>query len=341
MPYGYPLARDFRQRLEAFGLSVAPSAPRLSKLVGQTVRLFAQLQAKGIQADTLDELAWHMHQKVLYPYPQCHFMMEEAKLAVTAFFMSLEPNAMQFGLPGYRNWMKRIFSSSFGTTPHLALKQTPYRILTFNYDRLFELAYRQYFPYDGTTSFYGPEVLNSGLFQAMPEKLEITPNRFSFLKLHGSVGVFTYELWGQTEHIHEIPDPAKQVPITDEYFFMPADFHEKFYANRPKPALLVFPHEKDFLKDHPSNALGYRHYIPAVWTAARSMASQAEEIWIVGYSCPEPDFPAWSSLLQAAGSCQRIVVQNPSATDICTRIKMRLPRLTGALEAYPQPFEVG
>ena len=129
--------------------------------------------------------------------------------------------------------------------------------------------------------------------------------------------------------------------MTDESFFIPNDSRCDFYSNKPKPALLVFPHEKDFLGDHPRNALGYRHYIPAVWTAARSMAAQAKEIWIVGYSCPEPDFPAWSSLLQAAVNCRRIVVQNPYATDICARIKIRLPDLPGVVEAYPQPFEDG
>jgi len=337
-PYGYPLAREFKQQLEEFGQSVASAAPRLAGLVTQTASLFRQLQANGIQVETLDELAWHLHQEVLNPYPQNLRLIEDAKLAVAAFFMAKESAAVKSGLSGYRSWMKRIFSSH-GTSPRQALKNSPYRVLSFNYDRLFELAFRQFFNWDDTIAFYGPEGLNSGLCPVMPGRVEVTPNRFSLLKLHGSVGVYSFDQLGECEHIHELPDLRKTVNITDDRFFVPNAAGYGIHSNQPKPALIVFPHEKDLLIEYPSNALSHRTYIPAIWKAARSMTSEASEMWIVGYSCPETDFPALQSLLIGAANCKRIVIQNPSAKAICDRLKVRLPRLKNILEPYDQPFE--
>jgi len=113
------------------------------------------------------------------------------------------------------------------------------------------------------------------------------------------------------------------------------------HRNQPKPALVVFPHEKDLLRHYPNNALPYRSYIPAVWEAARFFASEAVEIHIIGYSCPEADFPALESLLAAAQRCGRIVVRNPDASAICRRLKSRLRRPAPFIEAQECWFEDG
>ncbi len=104
--------------------------------------------------------------------------------------------------------MRRIFPSTNGTGWREALKNTEYRVLTFNYDRLFELALRQHFSIDVTEAFYGPTVLNSGLYQVVPQLAEVDLTRFSLLKLHGSVGVYSHERYGDCEHLHSIPDAA-------------------------------------------------------------------------------------------------------------------------------------
>ena len=173
--------------------------------------------------------------------------------------------------------------------------------------------------------------------QVFPEEVEVDLNRFSFLKLHGSVGLYSYEKAGGCEHPHLIPDPPQAIPITDEAFFVPQG--NSIYSNKPKPTLIVFPHEKDFLRDYPPDRFPFRFYIPEVWNAARFFAAQAKEILIVGYSCPEPDFPAWSSLLEAAENCQQIVVVNKSANPICERLRMRLPKLAELFKPCEQLFE--
>jgi hypothetical protein len=195
----YPLAKDMLTHLKDFGANLAEDASRLRKLVNQTVNLFERLRAKGTMAQTLDDLARLVHNGQLADNGvgtnrlQNNRLVEEAKVSVAALFLSNEAEAMRDGLAGYRSLMNRIFSSQFGTDCRAALRKTPFRVLTFNYDRLFELAFRQYFPYVGTDAFYGPTVLNSGLSHVLPQQVEVDLKRFSFLKLHGSVGLYSYE----------------------------------------------------------------------------------------------------------------------------------------------------
>jgi hypothetical protein len=210
--YGYPLARDTRQHLSEFAATLGSDAVRLAQLVNETVSVFDDLRAKGTPVETLDELAWQIHQLRNRSEKGDH-AVERAKVAVAALFLSKEAQAIQTGLPAYRSLMRRIFPSTMGTDCKRALQRTPYRILTFNYDRLFELAFRQYFDVDHTESFYGPTRLNSGLRVADLESVEIDLNRFSFLKLHGSVGLYSLDWHGRFEHQHTCPDPAQRCPF--------------------------------------------------------------------------------------------------------------------------------
>jgi hypothetical protein len=105
--------------------------------------------------------------------------------------------------------------------------------------------------------------------------------------------------------------------------------------------LIVFPHEKDFLRDYPDARLSYRVYIPTIWKAAHHFASQASQIEIIGYSCPEPDFPALRRLLEAATQCERIVIKNPYAKSICARLRLRLPKQARLFEPFEGTFEDG
>jgi len=157
----------------------------------------------------------------------------------------------------------------------------------------------------------------------MPQTVEIDRNRFSFLKLHGSVSLYRFENGDGCEHIHSIPDLQSSPVISDETFFVPPG-HGR-HSNQPKPALIVFPHEKDYLQGSPNNRFSFRTYIPVVWEAARQFAAEAEEIWIIGYSCPEPDFPAIEGLLNnVARACRKIVIKNPCAEEMCNSLRHRL-----------------
>jgi hypothetical protein len=331
--------------LKTFSAAIRQGCPRLHELVVSTIEVFDRLQTIGSPALTLDDLAWLVHQGKLGdnrdPTKEAaNFrLVEVAKVAVAALFLSKESNAAKSGLAGYRALMRRVLGSEFGSNYQIAAGRTPYRVLTFNYDRLFELAYRQHFDVDLTHAFYGPTGLNSGIFTVLPKKVEVDLDRFSFLKLHGSVGIYSYDKYGDCDHRHSIPDPAQPPPINDGQFFYRENHH--LHAGQPNPPLIVFPHEKDFLRDYPDNRLPYRVYIPTIWKAAHHFASQASQIEIIGYSCPEPYFPALRLLLEAATQCERIIIKNPHAKGICDRLRVRLPKQASLFLPVEGTFEDG
>jgi hypothetical protein len=151
--------------LDKFVTEFSASAPRLVALVRQTVEIFDKLNKRGVPVETLNDLAWHVHQGKLgdngTPSDRVkkYRLVEDAKLSVAALFLSKEPEAIRRGLPGYRTLMRWIFPSTLGTDYRSAVRNSSFRVLTFNYDRLFELAFRQHFEVDLQEAFYGPTVL--------------------------------------------------------------------------------------------------------------------------------------------------------------------------------------
>jgi hypothetical protein len=69
--------------------------------------------------------------------------------------------------------------------------------------------------------------------------------------------------------------------------------------------------------------------------------AEAEEICIVGFSVPDPEWAAFESLMQAAQKCRRLVVQDPAAEGICRKLRGRLPDLAGRIKACETTFEAG
>jgi hypothetical protein len=332
----YPLANNSFPRLAEFRDSLGNDAAKLRGYVTQTLDLVEKLRKQGESVETLDTLARLLHEGKAGG----NNMVEKnrpvlaAKVSVAALFLSLEREAVQKQLPGYRQLLVRIFGNNPKIGYRKAIGLSRHRILTFNYDRLFELAFRQFFPdFDGTEALYYKTVLNSGLCLVDPKKLEIELSRFSFLKLHGSAGFygFSEQIYpstknGEVEHIHSIPDPKNPIPITDAEFFYPKDPADALHSEKPKPVLITFPHEKDHLNQFPSNLLAYKDYTPTIWDAAHYFASQAEEIHIIGYSCPVADAKALKELFAATKNCRRYVIENPSPGDVRQRLHSLLPK---------------
>lgn len=336
-------------RLAEFRSFLGTSAPKLQTLVSTTISLVEKLRAQGEFVDTLDTLARLIHEGKAGGKTKLEQLppVTAAKISVVALFLFLERKAVQKGLPGYHQLLARIFSDTPKVGFHRAIALSRHRILTFNYDRLFELAFRQYFPdFDGTEALYCPAVLNSGLFLTTPEKLEIDTSKFSFLKLHGSAGL--YGISTETnpskkniliEHIHDIPNPEIPPSITDAEFFYPNDPSDLTHSGKPKPVLITFPHEKDHLKQYTANLLPFRNYTPKIWDAAHVFASEAQEIQILGYSCSKADEKALKSLFAVAKSCRRYLIENPSPGDVCQRLHSLLPKdFSGEVVCKPISF---
>ena len=235
--YGYPLAVDMLSQLTEFSQLIGTSAPKLALHTEKTIRLF---QKYG--AETLDDLAALVHQKDLAArFATSEYQnVEVAKTVVSAMFLQKEKDAMAHGRRGYHEFIKEIFPSS--TKGWEALQNSNWRILNFNYDRLFELAFRKRYYIDMNDTFYGPTRMNSGLRQMLPGTVEIEPNRFALLKLHGSVGFSVGNRHGEVEHHVMIPDPDSPEPIDDKRFIY--NDVDAAKAERVRPSLIVFPHEK-------------------------------------------------------------------------------------------------
>jgi hypothetical protein len=338
---GYPVAAKMFEGLARFGQGLGDDAKRLRALVEKTLALVKQLRANGESVETLDTVAKLLHEGKAGgdTMQERNYNVTDAKLAVSAYFLSLERAAIQKGLLGYRSLMDRVFGTNSRWYAK-AIQDTSYYVLTFNYDRLFELAFRQRFPdFDGTVALYSPAALNSGLRLVMPHQAEIEPNKFCFLKLHGSVDLYGFEEYGRPELTHGIPDPARPPPITDEEFFVPNEPGYGIHAGKAKPALIVFPNEKQHLRQYPGNLLPFREYLPTIWQAAHNAAHRAEEIQIIGNSCPDADADALRSLFAAAKKCRRYVIENPHPEEVCNRLKrLLLPIFSGEVICKPERF---
>lgn len=332
---GYPLANNSFPRLAEFQDSLGDGTTKLHGCVTQTLDLVEKLRKQGESVETLDTLARLLHEGKAggETMQQRNKLVVPAKVSVAALFLSLEREAVQKHLPGYSQLLVRVFGNNPKVGYRKAIESSRHQILTFNYDRLFELAFRRYFPdFDDTEALYYKTVLNSGLCLVDPKKLEIDLNKFSFLKLHGSAGFygFSEQIYpstknGEVEHITSILDPKNPIPITDSEFFYPKDPADLLHSEKPKPVLITFPHEKDHLNQFISNLLSFKDYTPKIWDAAHYFASQAEEIHIIGYSCPVADTKALKELFAATKNCRRYVIENPSPGDVCQRLHSLLP----------------
>jgi hypothetical protein len=336
---GYPLANGFCRALSAFTskISTDPQKQRILRAVQDTIDLLARCQSSTVHAATTDQMVnlILMHRcdsdlalmgKMNNPsrIQTDHLRMEavrKAKLATAACFLDMEHAARNALIGRYRNFIEhKILHDSGPSSPTLTrLRKSRARVLSFNYDRMFELAFF------GTSSdsylqnyySYGPEVLNSGL-EVGGKVGVIAEDRFCFVKLHGSIGLMCGEdHFGQ--QAYQINDVANWSPvaISDSHFFSDGPVRQA----SPEP-LIVFPYEKDFVITHPANRFEFRDYINNAWNHASKVVQEASEIWVIGYSFDPTDCKYLMDLLKKARKCSSLVIQNLPRE--CDRIEQLL-----------------
>ena len=211
-----------------------------------------------------------------------------------------EQRAHESDLRGYHELFETIF-------PHLnwreALAEARCHVLTFNYDRLFEMAFlRRYPQFDPNgLPLYGQQVLNSGFDLQDRHKIDFAQDRFCFLKLHGSAGMWLRRHDGQVEHFFGVPVSEPGLRINDTHFYANPQTHCSRQTLKAEP-LIVFPHEKgDALSESGTRPL-YREYIRKVWEEqAGKVVAGASKIIIVGCAYP---FDTGSQSLAAKFPCK-------------------------------------
>src|ERR1019366_6840554 len=144
---GFPLACEFVSALDEFSQKrlAGNDCQKLKSLIVDTVKLLRQEKVQtldtlvarlGAQAcDTSNRLTNKERQQVL-----------GAKIATTALFLELETKAKETGLPRYDNFLSELFGNSVNWAE--ASRKAHRSVLTFNYDRLFEMAFLRRFRCD-------------------------------------------------------------------------------------------------------------------------------------------------------------------------------------------------
>ena len=162
---GYPLASEFATDLREWANNLDPvAASRLLGCVRDTLSLM------GGTIDTVDTLVWKidrgefdqskavMGEEMMKEHQRRAQRVHAAKLAISALFQSREAAALDTGLKRYREFLSDVFPGAenfwFGK-----VAETPCAVLSFNYDRLFELAFQDRFRVDAKRwGFYGQKV---------------------------------------------------------------------------------------------------------------------------------------------------------------------------------------
>ncbi len=338
--YGYPVAAGFCAGLEKFAQELGDGQSRIQKAVLDTVSLL-----KEHHFQTLDELVYSVMQRALdlkmlssiENYSRRLRIIHDAKVATAAYFMSLEGAARTNSLSGYRSLVHRTLGGADDLFS--ASRSSGCRILSFNYDRLFEIALFRLRGMDHRYLPYGKDMLNAGLSHAFGDEFGFRENGFCLAKLHGSVGVRIEEQHGRPKYsfYDDVTAKDSQSVPNDLMFF--GSSAGPFRGDNVEP-LIVFPWEKDFVLGGNSNKLPYRSYLESVWRQAELVMSSASEVRFIGFSFAAMDIKWTLSLLKCVTSGTRVLVQNLAgeAEALCRRLLADHGDLRLRFEPLPQAF---
>jgi len=205
-------------------------SPTVDRLVGKILEELARLKRPLSVADGLkhEELEQSADKQIL-----------DAKIVTDALFLERERNARRTGLHGYRQFFEAIFEKNH---PNV-LESTNKRVLSFNYDRLFEIAFAEFFRLDSGMHLYGRTWLNSGFDLLSKQAQDLALDRFCFLKLHGSAGLLVAEQHGRARYGSNADLNRTDIVVDDNLFWPPNRSLRAHPRENPEP-LIVFPVEK-------------------------------------------------------------------------------------------------
>jgi hypothetical protein len=314
--FGYPLAKCFRATLKEYAdkLGQRSNCQRLRQSVDNTVKLMEQHNSRTVDrlvSKLVDEI--HLQRQplgIVVTQRHCDLDRQEreqildAKRATVALFLERETSARRSGLQGYREFLETIFE---GNRDPDVLRSTSRRVLSFNYDRLFEIAFGEFFRLKSDMSLYGQARLNSGLnLFSWGDPADVDLSRFSLLKLHGTAGIRVSEQDGQSRYGWYANLNQSDIIVEDKLFW-PETGKPSAHLREPEP-LIAFPFEKDRARSGGTSFL-FDNYLRTIWGHrgkagyAEQLIQEAKKIWVIGYSFDPHDRTALIELLRKSGSC--------------------------------------
>lgn len=340
---GYPLAKDFLVSLKQHHalLERRTKCDRLKECLVNTIAPLEKHNAPTIDRlvrwieDEVDSKKPSLNQNAFAGQQLDNEAMKkilDAKIATVALFLEREAAAWQTGLQSYRNFLNIIFDGNCSSN---ALQSTSDCVLSFNYDRLFEMAFTDYFRLDGQTNCYAKIWLNAGLNFLHNQANDFAPDQFFFLKLHGTAAMQVAEQHGETRYGMNALRKAEW--IVDDNFFWPKDRKASPIRKENPEPLIIFPHEKDRAREG-NTKFNFDNYIRTTWAQAAKVIEDAEQIWAIGYSFDATDRKSIFELLRKNKSSCEIVIQNPEAEKICNELKLRYSDLALRLKPLSNAF---
>lgn len=309
----YPIANRVTEQLRRFGRTHLnhEGATELKEIITRTCRLLEETRS-----ETLDKLAQILSDKN-------RNAVREAKLSLSALFFSLEDVATESAYPNYAEFFHELFHYGGSSSLEDRANATPCRVITYNYDRLFERTFIEWAKHedpgnpelDNIDSFV-KKFLNMGIHGS--EAFDVQPCRFSFLKLHGGIG-----------QANRTGDYGLNFPYWPEFGAAIPPFLDKFYyekeGQKTNEPTIVFPWDKQNC-DRLSNGNSFGKYIKAAGSQAIEFCKSAKEIQIIGYSIQSIDYFDFKRLIVAAEGCERIVVRNRAEEESKLRRKLEALR---------------
>jgi hypothetical protein len=318
---GFPLADDFFPGASAFGESLGEKCPQLRRVIEHVVK-----RAQELECLTPDDLALRMYQTRVGDGRQATIdTLYYARIVTDAFFLHLERQVSGSMMRAFQEYWHEVVGS-YTQNWRAGMPATKHRLVTFNYDRVAELAFLRFFPEiaNNGIDLYGPGMLNTG-FSGWRSGLKFEDRTFCYLKLHGTAGVKPF---GADEYATAFGDHFghyaslgdAKFEITDElYFEGPAQ--ENSLPKWKLAPLIAFPVDKQYVESG-GFEYSFKNYIGAVGAKARQVFSQAERIDIIGYSFRAPDREWLVALLANAPQADKVVI-NPHAKQICEGLSRR------------------
>lgn len=320
---GYPMAKDLFPAIAVFGGSLGDNCTHLKTAIDHVIK-----KAEELGCTTPDDLAFQMHQSRgggMPRYREAWRTLSYSRIATDAYFLFLERQVTVAQLQGYKDyWHEALGNYSDDWSGRFP--RTRHRLLSFNYDRMPELAIRRHFPGitgdENVRDLWGSEILNTGL--ASYSKYAVAESQFCYLKLHGSVGIETvgkrdvdHAFGRSTKHYYPL---AKGIHEIADNLYFKEKVDEDGFPTPSKTPLLAFPADKQRIEAGGED-YHFKDYISAVRPAAERVFASAEEIRVVGYSFQAPDKDWLLSLIRIAPPDARLILHNPAAPSICRRLK--------------------
>jgi hypothetical protein len=318
----YPIASQVTARLLDFARTKLDrdEAEKLRRCTLDTCRRMMEM---GVE--TIDQLAGNLNGSESN-------VISDAKLAMSVYFLSLEEGAVGRALDTYTVFFEELFRYGDSNILDTRVKVTPCRVITYNYDRIFERTFIEWVkriePCNedmarGMDSFVS-NYLNTGLGD--PHDISFKPNRFSFLKLHGGVRQFSRDDDYDFKHITKHKFGSTIPNFTDENYYFP----DRYVNDVPT---IILPADKSH--NNIQNGRSFEDYRNTLENQALEFCQLSEEIQIIGYSIQAIDYFSFKKMIAAAKDCKRIIVRNRASEE--SRL---LRTLEGLKEEFAAKWEI-